>query len=104
MEEEIISGIRNAMQRGSSSEEAIQSFINAGYSEEDVREAGKMLSSGVSEIISGEIPEISNINDGSLPILPSPKKKSKSKWLIVGIILIGIITIGLMGAYYLTRF
>ena len=105
MKEEIISGIKNAMQRGSSYESAVQSFINAGYSEGDVREAGKSLSGGVSEIINGEFPEAPYINDNSLPPLPLVKKKSKNKWLVIGIIVIGIIAIGLMGylAYYLTR-
>ena len=105
MKEEIISGIKNAMQRGSSYESAVQSFINAGYSEEEVKEAWKMLSRGVSEIINGEFPETPYINDNSLPPLPLAKKNKKSKLLIIAIIIIGLIVIGVMGylAYYLTR-
>ena len=105
MKEEIISGIKNAIQRGSSYEGAVQSFINAGYSEEEVKEAGKMLSGGVSEIINGEFPEAPILNDNSLPILPLAKKSKKSKMLIIMIIIIGLIAIGSMGylAYYLTR-
>ncbi len=103
MKEEIISGIKNAMQRGSSYESAVQSFINAGYNEEEVNEAGKMLSGGVSEIINGEFPEAPILNDNSLPSLPLVRKKSKL--LIATIIIIGLIVIGAMGylAYYLTR-
>ncbi len=103
MKEEIVSGIKNAMQRGSSYEGAVQSFINAGYSEEEVKEAGKMLSGGVSEIINGEFPEAPVLNDNSLPALPLARKKSKL--LIVVIIIVGLIVIGIMGylAYYLTR-
>ncbi len=98
MKEEIYSGIRNAMQRGSSLEESMQSFINAGYSETDVKEAGKMLAGGATEILQGDIPQ--NFENESLPQLP--KKKSR-KWLVLGVIIVAVVILGLGGflAYYL---
>ena len=46
MKEEILSGLKIALERGSSLEKAVQSFINAGYNPSDVREAGEYLGSG----------------------------------------------------------
>ena len=97
MKDEILYGLKNAIQRGSTLERAMQSFINAGYNETEVRETGKMLSSGVTDIISGEIPEISSASEG-LP--PLPVKKKKRKGLVIAIILIILIILGLGG--YLT--
>ena len=50
MKEEIVAGLRNAMERGYSLEQAIQSFINAGYNPLDVREAANVFES-VSHIV-----------------------------------------------------
>mgnify|MGYP001579571478 CR=1 FL=1 len=41
--DEIAAGIRNAMERGSSVEDAIQSFINAGYNPNEVEEAASAI-------------------------------------------------------------
>ena len=41
--DEIIGGLRNAVERGSSIEEAAQSFVRAGYSTNDVQEAVKKV-------------------------------------------------------------
>lgn len=47
MREDIIGSLRNALERGASLEQAIQSFISAGYREVEVREAAKQLQPGV---------------------------------------------------------
>lgn len=47
MNEEIYSGLKNAIEHGSSLESAVQSFINAGYNSQEVHEAAGMFSSGV---------------------------------------------------------
>lgn len=44
--EEILSGIKNAISRGSSIDQAAQSFINAGYNPQEVQQAKEELSSG----------------------------------------------------------
>ena len=49
--EDIIAGLRNALERGFSLEQAVQSFINAGYYPMDVQEAAKVFGS-VSNIVS----------------------------------------------------
>lgn len=48
--EEIVEGIRNALLRGYSIDEAIRSFINAGYPEADVRDSAEALGKGVLDI------------------------------------------------------
>ena len=51
MIDEIAAGIKNAVERGSSVEEAAQSFINAGYNPQEVREAANILTQGVTSIL-----------------------------------------------------
>lgn len=48
---EILGGLRNAIERGQSLEKAVQSFINAGYNARLVQEAANELSSGVTQIV-----------------------------------------------------
>ncbi|MEK6926847.1 MAG: hypothetical protein AABX11_00290 [Nanoarchaeota archaeon] len=56
MNEDLIGGIRNALERGYSLDKIISSFINAGYSPEEVQDAAKVFSSGASNLISHPIP------------------------------------------------
>lgn len=49
--EDIIAGLRNAIERGSTLEQAIQSFINAGYNPAEVKQAGQAFSQGATQII-----------------------------------------------------
>lgn len=50
-ENEIIGGLRNALERGESIQKAVQSFISAGYNPILVQEAANELSTGVTSII-----------------------------------------------------
>jgi len=56
MQDEIVAGIKNAMERGESLEQAMQSFINAGYNSAEVQAAGSMLSEGAIKIANTEQP------------------------------------------------
>lgn len=49
--EELAAGLRNAIEHGSSLDEAVQSFINAGYNPQDVKDAKEIVSLGASSII-----------------------------------------------------
>ncbi|MBS3076802.1 hypothetical protein J4233_00870 [Candidatus Pacearchaeota archaeon] len=51
MRDEIIAGMKNAVARGQTLEQAAQSFINAGYNPQEVKAAYQMLSSGASNVI-----------------------------------------------------
>ncbi len=50
MIEEIIAGLKNAMVHGASLEQAMQSFINAGYNPIEVRQAAQSLLQGATTI------------------------------------------------------
>lgn len=52
--EEILGGIRNALERGSSLERAVQSFINAGYNPQEVQEAAAQMTYGASSIMQAQ--------------------------------------------------
>ncbi len=61
MNEEIVSGLRNAVERGITIESAVRSFINAGYDEREVREASQRLMQGAGMIANTMIsPPIQN--------------------------------------------
>jgi len=65
MAEDILGGLKNALERGASLEEAIRSFINAGYREAEVRQAAAQLSSGA----------LSNVSSNSSYARPQPAVK-----------------------------
>ena len=97
MKDEIISGLRNAMNHGSSLEQAVRSFINAGYNSQEVQESARIISSGVSGLVYA--PESGRENkENELPPLPSEKnekKKSHGKtWLVIVLI---VVLLGVLG-------
>ena len=53
MKEEIVAGLRNAIEHGDSLEGASRTFINAGYNQYEVEAAARIVSSngGVSNIV-----------------------------------------------------
>jgi hypothetical protein len=63
--EEILGGLRNALERGYSFEQAVQSFINAGYNPNDVREAAAYMSQGAISLVHPESKPL-----GNFPIEP----------------------------------
>lgn len=62
MIEEIEAGIKNAVERGSSLEDAVKTFVSAGYNPVEVKEAAKNISQGVTNIVNPP-----NKNDKSEP-------------------------------------
>jgi hypothetical protein len=50
MSDEIISGLRNALERGESLDKAAQSFLNAGYNPNEVKESVNAISQGATNI------------------------------------------------------
>jgi hypothetical protein len=119
MQDEIYAGLKNAIDRGASIEEAVQSLVSAGYNPMEVREAAKLIETGASQfIISGSKSEnikeedIPKNQEGSieqlakertaqaqamaLPVMPAKKKGGRGV-LIVAIILSALILIGGIG-------
>ena len=94
MKEEIVDGLRNAIEHGSSLEKAKDSFTNAGYNRYEVDAAARIVSSGggASRIISNdgestdEIPRETEIE----------KKDDEKKWLLIILIVVALLV--LLGA------
>lgn len=120
MKDEILAGLRNALDRGSSVEEAVQSFINSGYNPQEVRAAAEVLSGGVSDIVYPDeskgktslenkenIPNSRNLSNSHLDAArygvsdpnenKEEEKKSGKRTLIIGIIIASVIVLGAIG-------
>ncbi len=76
MKEEIIGGIRNALERGESIENAMQTFINAGYSAIEVRGAAGMLAPSATGVLYGERGTAVNQAVQKAPSTPGTKPPS----------------------------
>jgi len=67
MREDIFAGLKNAVERGESVEKAMNAFINAGYNQEEVKEAAESL--GFSYTQKGQTPQ------SNLPVQPIKSEK-----------------------------
>lgn len=108
MKEELIAGIRNALERGESLDQAVRSFINAGYHANDVNEAAGTFSGAMNIVAQPTRPiEISEPKPGTNIPLPEikaepnkpiyPKRQSNYGW-IVALIIILLVLLGILGA------
>ena len=68
--EDLVAGLRNAVERGNSLESAKQSFLNAGYSSEDVEQAVNYLHSG--SVLAAQPQQLKKPADS---VQPSKEKK-----------------------------
>ena len=108
--EEIKAGLKNAVERGYSLEQAKQSFINAGYNPGLVEEAASSLSSGVTSSYPSsptpiyqkfqQIPQASQKQFSQLPYsqrqIEKPKKSAAIIILIIILILLLIVLVGFL--------
>ena len=70
MSDDLVGGIRNALERGYPLDKILASFINAGYSAQEVQEAASSFSSGVSNLAN---------NAQYTPSTPMPSSPSVTK-------------------------
>ncbi len=101
--EDIVAGLRNAVEKGEPLEEAKQSFISAGYSKADVEEASSSIqSSSVLFAGRGENSPQLKIQTQTAQQLETIKEekpipnKSKSNFKIILLILILLFLIGIL--------
>ena len=73
--EDILQGLRNAIDRGENPSDAAQSFINAGYEEKEINWALRQITSGFSEK-KFSLPKI-EIPRKTLLLLPALEKEAK---------------------------
>lgn len=80
MREDLVGGLRNALERGVSLEAAIQSFIAAGYKDSDVREAIRDLDMGSVYIEQGASRSAPNLlNRPNTPVQPLVQRPLQQK-------------------------
>lgn len=115
MKEELIGGLKNAIERGEPLEKAIQSFINSGYNATEVRAAAAELKKpGVTSILHPEESEGKEEEKEEKPKEevkklpagkePEPKKRDMGKTiLIIGLILVALGSIGAILAIILLK-
>jgi len=79
--EDLIAGLRNAIERGSTIDAAKASFLAAGYSKSEVEDAA-------SEIAKIAIPEIKESQEKQTPIKPKKKNKILPALIIIVAVLV----------------
>jgi len=114
--EDILSGLRNAIARGENPSEAAITFLNAGYSEDDVKGALNLLTMEKVEklnipskmLLSREIAPAAKKTpepQKELPLLPEigVQKKKQRTWLVFLIFAVIVSLLGALSAWLLLR-
>ncbi|OGM02134.1 hypothetical protein A2115_02085 [Candidatus Woesebacteria bacterium GWA1_41_8] len=105
MRDEILAGIKNAMDRGSSLDDAVRSFINAGYNPVEVKDAASQIQDGATTILNPQtpkkLPSSNNLippksQDFEAPLQSSYAPKKSRKWIIVLILILLLLAIGIV--------
>jgi len=130
MREDILTGLKNAVERGESLEKAVKTLVTAGYSSAEVNEAAESINLGaIGEISKAEIKQKDEIHPASSqeynseipkykPLPPAPLVSEQPaekvprkipRWLIFMLIFIGtlivfIILFSLLGEKILSMF
>lgn len=78
MKDEIIAGIKNALERGESLDQAMQTFINAGYKSVEIREAANSLTGGTTPIVTGAQNTVSSSSPSDLTPLQTTAQDSST--------------------------
>ncbi|MEM2956004.1 MAG: hypothetical protein QW041_00260 [Candidatus Pacearchaeota archaeon] len=93
--QDIIVGLRNALERGYNLEKAKLTFINAGYKKEDVEEAAKSFGEEkIKASLSAIQPRIEKfIKEKPLPEIPKIETKSQKKKNFIRIVIISVAAI-----------
>jgi len=100
--EDIVAGLKNAVERGYSLEQAKQSFISAGYSKEEVEEASNFIHGGsVLSVENKETGMLKTTKTIQQPEIKKPEKepfanKLKRNFKIVLLIIILMVLIALL--------
>jgi len=102
-EEEIVGGIKNALERGETLSKAKQSFLNAGYSSTEIQAAVQKIPTSNRQIakpLNPSQPQSTTINQFSKPTEPPLTGSSKKTFIILAIIgaiiLITALVLGLL--------
>ena len=97
MRQDIYGGLKNALERGSSLEQAIQTFINAGYNSHEVKEAANALSPEAGSSLPVKSPSKKENPLTSHKLKKNESKKSSAGKIIL-LIAVLLILLSLLGA------
>ena len=101
--EDILGGLKNAVEKGENPQDAAQSFINAGYSEKEVNDALRELTKAVPKAL--DIPRRILMTDKQVSVpspsaetipLPTVEVKGKRNWLLIGIGVVGFVLLSVV--------
>jgi|TARA_Y100000310_G_C20224838_1_gene597434 hypothetical protein len=106
MREDIIGGLKNALDRGETIEQAIRTFVNAGYNLTEVREASQYATEGTLASLTHPVEKKEVEQKKHLKkletVVPNKKTKSKHKisWKVYFLVsllfvLVGVLTLTL---------
>jgi hypothetical protein len=105
-EEELIGGLRNAMERGQDLGQAKQSYLNAGYSQQEVDSAVRKIGGPNHEMVTADnpspLPPSPLGGTRVLPTSPRPPSNRKTLWIVL-LIIIAILILGgaaLLGVFW----
>jgi len=112
--EGIVGGLKNAIERGANLEKAKNTFLNAGYSQEDIDEAVKLIpeESKKTEKLQEPsahliLPSLKQEAGKPLPAIPKPeiqkKKHPVQTMLLLIAIIIFVLMLTLLGAMFLFK-
>lgn len=109
MREEIIAGLRNAIERGQSIQQAMQSMINAGYQASEIQEASNYVNLGATGAMQ-QVPknyikpsQTTSTEQTTTQTNTPPKSSSKTKVIVLSIILF-LLLIGVgITAYFMLK-
>ena len=105
MRDDIEGGIKNALERGYSLEQAVRSFINAGYKESEIREAASIFEN---QDLAMSSHDTDPLNHKSNPVYspagnPQPLPKGDSSFVVIILVIILILTIAALASTIIFR-
>lgn len=107
MKEELVSGLKNAIQHGSSLEDSVNSFIGAGYPPAEVKEAAQSLTNGTLSLLQQEsqsspisqsvqpLPQVVSTPANQTQVQPPQESSSKGMKIAIIVLLLLIISFGI---------
>jgi hypothetical protein len=98
MRRDLYGALKNALEKGTPMERAIQSFVNAGYSDIEVREAANQLAPASVNIVKTQTPKSINPQKQMFtPVSIERKKPKQNKPILMIIILSAVLVVLLTG-------
>ena len=91
MMEEILAGLKNAIERGYSLEQAAQSFLNAGYNPREIEEAVNSITHGAIYITQSQEPiqkSLQSVQPNSFQPIQNKRKKTSFILLLFALLIL----------------